>query len=170
MMARAEIASVNQLRGKKIGLSNVGSTSDAATRVLLRRSGLDPEKDVTIVAVGSLANRMAALFSGAIGAGVAQPPEQLALEDKGFHIIYDLAAQKVPSAGGAVVVRRSWLYANHDLAQHSIDSLVEATARSRQDKALALQVLQKYLKTTTNAPCNSPTTSSSDRWSRSVRP
>ena len=95
MMVPAEIASVDQLRGKKIGVSNVGSTSDTATRVLLRRSALDPEKDVSIVAVGSLANRMAALFSGAIGGGVAQPPDQLALEDKGLHIIYDLAAQKV---------------------------------------------------------------------------
>jgi ABC-type nitrate/sulfonate/bicarbonate transport system substrate-binding protein len=69
------------------------------------------------------------------------------MEDKGFHVIYDLAAQKLPSAGTAVVVQRSWLHANRDVAQRYIDSLVQAIARSRQDKEQTLKVLQKYLKT-----------------------
>jgi NitT/TauT family transport system substrate-binding protein len=147
MMAPASITSIDELKGKKVGVSNVGSTSDTATRIILRRNGLDPDKDVTIVAVGSLSNRMAALLSGAIDAGVAQPPEQLALQDQGFHIIYDLAAEKVPAAGGAVLVQRSWLNANRDVAQRYIDALVDAAARARQDRALAISVLQKYLNT-----------------------
>ena len=147
MMAPASITSVDQLRGKKVGVSNVGSTSDTATRIILRRNGLDPDKDVTIVPVGSLSNRMAALLGGAIDAGVAQPPEQLGLQDKGFHVIYDLAAQKVPAAGGAVLVQRSWLNTNRDVAQRYIDALVEAAGRARQDRALAISVLQKYLNT-----------------------
>jgi NitT/TauT family transport system substrate-binding protein len=147
LMAPAHITTVDQLKGKTIGVSNIGSTSDTATRVTLRNVGLDPNKDVNIVAVGSLENRMAALFQGAIDGGVAQPPEQLALEDKGFHVIYDLAANRVPAAGGGVVVQRSWLKANRDVAQRYIDSLVEATVRSRQDKEFAMKVLQKYLNT-----------------------
>jgi NitT/TauT family transport system substrate-binding protein len=146
-MAPGNISSVDELKGKTIGVSNIGSTSDTATRVTLRNVGLDPNKDVTIVSVGSLENRMAALFQGAIDGGVAQPPEQLALEDKGFHVIYDLAAHKVPAAGGGIVVQRSWLKANRDVAQRYIDSLVEAAARSRQDKEAAIKVLQKYLNT-----------------------
>jgi NitT/TauT family transport system substrate-binding protein len=146
-MAPGNISSVDELKGKTIGVSNIGSTSDTATRVTLRNVGLDPNKDVNIVAVGSLENRMAALFQGAIDGGVAQPPEQLALEDQGFHVIYDLAANRVPAAGGGVVVQRSWLKANRDVAQRYIDSLVEATVRSRQDKEFAMKVLQKYLNT-----------------------
>jgi NitT/TauT family transport system substrate-binding protein len=146
-MAPGHISSVDELKGKTIGVSNIGSTSDTATRVTLRNVGLDPNKDVTIVSVGSLENRMAALFQGAIDGGVAQPPEQLVLEDKGFHVIYDLAAHKVPAAGGGIVVQRSWLKANRDVAQRYIDSLVEAAARSRQDKEAAIKVLQKYLNT-----------------------
>jgi NitT/TauT family transport system substrate-binding protein len=145
-MAPASIASVDQLKGRKIGVSNIGSSSDIATRVMLRNVGLDPEKDVSIVAVGSLENRMAALLNGAIDGGVAQPPDQLALEDKGFHVIYDLAAQKLPSVGTAVVVQRMWLNSNHDVAQRYIDSLVEAIAKSRSDRETAIKVLQKYLK------------------------
>jgi NitT/TauT family transport system substrate-binding protein len=146
-MAPASITNVQELKGKKIGVSNVGSSSDIATRVMLNKVGLDPEKDVTIVAVGSLQNRMAALLNGAIDGGVAQPPDQLALEDKGFHVIYDLAAQKLPSVGDSIVVQRGWLNSNHDVAQRYIDSIVQAIAFSKKNKAESIPVLGKYLKT-----------------------
>ncbi|HEV7662563.1 MAG TPA: hypothetical protein VGQ62_03435, partial [Chloroflexota bacterium] len=89
---------------------------------------------------------VAALLNGAIDGGVAQPPDQLALEDKGFHVVYDLAAQKLPSIGTAIVVQRMWLNANPDVAQRYVDSIVQGIARSRSDKAFSLTVLQKYLK------------------------
>src|SRR5579864_8300630 len=146
-MAQSSISSVDQLKGKKIGVSNPGSTSDIATRVMLQKVGLNPDTDVTIVPVGSLQNRTSALISGAIDGGLAQPPDQLVLEDHGLHVVYDMAAQKLPSAGDCVVVQKSWLDANHDVAQRYIDSLIMATARAKQDKQGALQVMAKYLKT-----------------------
>jgi NitT/TauT family transport system substrate-binding protein len=145
-MAPAAIGSIDQIKGKKIGVSNVGSSSDIATRVMLKKVGLDPEKDVSIVAVGSLQNRMAALLNGAIDGGVAQPPDQLVLEDKGFHVIYDLAAQRLPSVGDSIVVQRAWLNANHDAVQRYIDSIVQAIALSKKNKEQSIPVLQKYLK------------------------
>jgi NitT/TauT family transport system substrate-binding protein len=146
-MAPASVASVDQLKGKKIGVSNIGSSSDIATRVMLKKVGLVPDQDVTIVAVGSLQNRMAALLNGAIDGGVAQPPDQLALEDRGFHVIYDLAAQKLPSVGDCIVVQRAWLNANREVVQRYVDSIVQAIALSRRDKAQAVPVLGKYLHT-----------------------
>ncbi len=144
-MAPASITSVDQLKGKKIGVSNPGSSSDIATRVMLTRNGLDPDKDVTIVAVGSLQNRTAALLNGAIDGGLAQPPDQLVLEDKGFHVIYDLAAQKLPSVGDCIVVQRQWLKDNKEVAQRYIDSIVQAIAYSKKNKTESLPILSKYL-------------------------
>jgi NitT/TauT family transport system substrate-binding protein len=144
-MAPAAITSTDQLKGKKIGVSNIGSSSDIATRVMLKKVGLDPEKDVSIVAVGSLQNRMAALLSGAIDGGVAQPPDQIALEDKGFHVIYDLAAQKLPSVGDCIVVNRQWMNAHKDVMQRYMDSIVQAIALSKKNKEQSLPVLGKYL-------------------------
>jgi NitT/TauT family transport system substrate-binding protein len=113
---------------------------------MLRKAGLDPDKDVTIVAVGTPESSVAALASGAVDAGVVQPPDQLALADQGFHVLYDLAAQQVPAAGAAIVLQRMWLNLNRDVAQRFVDALVQAIARSRQDKVQASVVLQKYLK------------------------
>jgi NitT/TauT family transport system substrate-binding protein len=144
-MAPSSIGTVEELKGKKIGVSNVGSSSDIATRVMLRKFGIDPEKDVTIVPVGSLQNRTAALLNGAIDAGMAQPPDQLALEDKGFHVIYNMAEQKLPSVGNCIAVRRSWLNSNKEAAQRYIDSLVQAIAVDKKDRRETFQVLSKYL-------------------------
>jgi len=67
----ADIKTMNDLKGKKIGVSTVGSSSDIATRAALKRMGLDADKDVTIIAVGSAAQRTAALLAGSIQAGVS---------------------------------------------------------------------------------------------------
>jgi ABC-type nitrate/sulfonate/bicarbonate transport system substrate-binding protein len=113
--------------------------------------GLDPDKDVLIQAVGSAANRTAALLSGAIQAGVSQPPDSLALEAKGFHVLYDLASQKLPSANTSVAVRRSYIGTNKAVVQRYIDSLVQGIKKMKSDKAFGVSVLKKYFNSTDEA-------------------
>jgi ABC-type nitrate/sulfonate/bicarbonate transport system substrate-binding protein len=143
-----DIKSVADLKGKKIGVSSVGSSSDIATRVALKKMGLDPDKDVSIVPVGSSQNRTAALLSGAIQGGVSQPPDSLALEAKGFHVLYDLASQHLPSANTSVVVRRSYIASNKDVVQRYVDSLVQGIKRLKSDRAFGITVLKKYFQST----------------------
>jgi len=71
------IKTVADLKGKTIGVSNAGGSSDIATRAALKNAGLDPDKDVLIQAVGSHANRTLNLLNGTIDAGVDDPPEDL---------------------------------------------------------------------------------------------
>src|SRR5581483_5191012 len=97
------------LRGKKIGISEPGSSSDIATRTLLKRFNLDPDRDVTLVPVGSLANRTAALLSGAIDAGLDNPPGSVAQEAQGLHALIDLASLKIPASNNTVVMQRSFV-------------------------------------------------------------
>jgi NitT/TauT family transport system substrate-binding protein len=141
------ITSIDELRGQKVGVSAPGSSSDVATRAGLRAVGLQPDQDVNIVAVGSLQNRTAALLSGAIQGGVAQPPDSLTLEAQGFHPLFDLAALKLPTSQGSIIVQRSWLAQHRDVAQNYVDAIVEAIAAEKADRAAAIAVLQKYLQT-----------------------
>ena len=110
--------------------------------------GLDADKDVTIIAVGSAAQRTAALLAGSIQAGVSQPPDSIALEDKGFHVLYDLASQKLPSANTSVVVTRSFLNANKAVVQRYVDSLVQGIKKLKADRPFGIDVLKKYFKST----------------------
>jgi len=69
LMSRPEIPSAAALKGKRVGVSSFGATGDLAARVGLRSIGLDPEKDVTIIILGTDTLRHAALI-----AGTAQAP------------------------------------------------------------------------------------------------
>ncbi|HLG70307.1 MAG TPA: ABC transporter substrate-binding protein [Chloroflexota bacterium] len=142
----ASIQNANDLKGKKLGVSSFGSSSDIATRVALDKLGLDPNKDVSILQVGSESSRISALLNGAIQGGVAQPPARYDIEAHGFHSIYDLAAQHVPSANTAVVFKKSYADAHKDVVQKYVDSIVEAIAREKSDEGFSNQVLSKYLK------------------------
>jgi NitT/TauT family transport system substrate-binding protein len=142
-----DIKTTEDLIGKKIGVATLGGSADIATRVALRQAGLDPDKDVTIVATGSAQNRTAALASGAIQGGmVGGPPETLELEARGLHPLIDLAALKLPTAQTTLVVQRAWLEGNRGVMQRYVDGLVEAAARLKKDKPRAVAVLKSYFK------------------------
>ena len=145
-MAPASIKTVADLKGKTVGVSNPGSTSDIATRVGLAKEGLVPDKDVTIVAVGSSQNRTAALIAGSILGGLDQPPGMVTLQDKGFHILFDMAAQKLPVVNNGLTAKRDWLNANRATVQKYVDSIVQAISALRTDRAGAYAVIKKELK------------------------
>src|SRR5437879_8061038 len=140
------ITNIAGLKGKKVGVSNVGGSSDIATRSALKAAGLDPDKDVSIIAVGSHANRTAALLAGSIDAGVDDPPEDLELVNAGLTALVDLAGQKLPAANTGVIMQRTYLNANKATVQAYVDSLTIARVRMKADKAGAVPVPGKYFK------------------------
>ena len=148
----AEIKTLADLKGKKVGVSNPGSTSDIATRVGLAKVGIDPNKDVTIVAVGSSQNRTAALISGAIQGGLDQPPYSYDLESRGFHSLFSMAEQRLPIVNNGIIVKRQFATDQKDVVQRYVDSIVQSIARLKTDKALAVAVYKKYLKIDDAAP------------------
>jgi NitT/TauT family transport system substrate-binding protein len=146
LYAAKGITSIQGLKGKKVGVSNAGGSSDIATRAALKSAGLDPDKDVFITAVGSHANRTAALLAGSIDAGVDDPPEDVELVKAGLTVLVDLAGQKLPAANTGVIMSRAFLNANKDTVQGYVDSLTIARAKMKADKAGATAVLGKYFK------------------------
>jgi NitT/TauT family transport system substrate-binding protein len=132
------------LKGKKVGVSSRGGSADIATQLVLRGANLDPNRDVTIVAVGSHANRTAALASGAIQGAVDDPPDSVELLEKGFHVLFDLAKQKLPAAQTVVMAKRAWVEGHKDVVQRYVDSLVQAMVKAKKEKAFTVGVLKTY--------------------------
>jgi NitT/TauT family transport system substrate-binding protein len=139
-----DIKTMQDVVGKKLGVSNIGGSADIALRVALRANGIDPEKDVTIVATGSSQNRTAALIAGAIQGGMAGPPDSLSIEAIGLHPILDLASQHLPSANTVVAVQRSYAIANHDIVQRYVDALIDAIIQLKKDRPGTIAILEKY--------------------------
>jgi NitT/TauT family transport system substrate-binding protein len=150
LYVQKSIKSLADLKNKTpkavVGVSNAGGSSDIATRAALKAAGIDPDKDVDIRAVGSHANRTAALLAGSIDAGVDDPPEDLELVKAGLTPLIDLASQKLPAANTGVIMQRTYLNANKVTVQAYVDSLVIARLKMKSDKAGAVAVLGKYFK------------------------
>jgi NitT/TauT family transport system substrate-binding protein len=140
------INSVDDLRDKKVGVSQPGSSSDIITRIALKALGLEPDKDVAIVSVGSSQNRTSAMISGAIQGALAHPPENLKMEQAGTHQLVDISTLNVPSANTGAAVQRAWANSHREAMQAFVDSLVEATARLKQDEPGTATVIQHYYK------------------------
>lgn len=149
--AAPEIKTPADLRGKKVGISTAGSSSDVAVRVALRKIGLEPDKDVTVVAVGGVPQRVAALQGGAIQATVANPPETTTVERAGFHPLLDLAGLKLPATNQTTITRRDVIASQPEVVQAFVDSLVESIAFMKKDKQFTVGVLEKYFKSTDDA-------------------
>ncbi|HEV8669633.1 MAG TPA: ABC transporter substrate-binding protein [Candidatus Limnocylindria bacterium] len=151
LYSQKAIKTLADLKGKKVGVSNKGGSSDIATRSALKANGFDPDKDVQILAVGSHANRTAALLNGSIDAGVDDPPEDEELVKAGLNPLIDLAAQKLPAANTGIIVQRAYLNANKDVIQAYVDATVIARSRMAKDKEGSVTVLKKYFKSDNTA-------------------
>ena len=84
MVSHPSVQSIQDLKGKVVGVSSFGAASDYAVRVALQKGGLDPKKDVTIVQVGGSAGRLSAMQGGTIQATVLVAPFDLQSEKMGF--------------------------------------------------------------------------------------
>jgi NitT/TauT family transport system substrate-binding protein len=141
----ADIKTAADLKGKKVDLGTIGSAIDVDTKIALQRLGLKPE-DVTFVTTGSPQTAVAALEAGSIQARLVNPPDSVQLQAKGFHSLLDLAALKLPAATTVFVVRGDYLDQHRPALQRFIDSMVEASAKARADRAFTTGVMKKYLK------------------------
>ena len=87
LMARPGVNSVEELKGKLVGISSFGASSDTLARAVLRRYKLDPNRDVKILALGGGTNRIAAIKTGAVDAALIEAPYNVMLEREGFRKI-----------------------------------------------------------------------------------
>lgn len=84
-VSQPQIRSVSQLKGKAVGISSRGGAVDLLTQLILSKNGLTPNKDVTLLVIGSPEEMMISLKSGLIAATLLTPPRQLMLYRDGFN-------------------------------------------------------------------------------------
>jgi ABC-type nitrate/sulfonate/bicarbonate transport system substrate-binding protein len=141
-----DIQTKEDLIGKTIAVRAAGDATDIATRVMLKNAGIDPNKDVTILAVDQPNARVAALQNGQICCSVAQVQDRIQLEQQfGFHTLFDLTSEGLPNAQGVIAAQRSWVTAHPEATQGFINALVAGIARMKADKTAALPVLKNQL-------------------------
>lgn len=139
-----EITTVEQLKGRRLGISRPGSSTDFATRFLLQKYGLDPKRDVTLVPTGGTQNAPAAMQARVIDGALFSPPTTSRARRLGFRQLLDPLSLGFPFYSAAVTARKSWLDAYPNLARGFMKAYVEAIAVIHRDKIFTTKVIRKY--------------------------
>jgi len=146
LLVKQEIKRPEDLKGKRIATSSLGSLGDFLFRYILRKHGLDPNRDVTWLSVGTPPERLQALVSGAIDAADVSYPSDAQGERMGYRALFD-ARKEVVYPSMSIVTRRKTLREDRDTVMRMVRSHVEGIAFFKSHKDVSLKVLSKYLRT-----------------------
>jgi NitT/TauT family transport system substrate-binding protein len=87
LIAQPEYKSLKDLKGKTLGISSFGATPDVGARLMLKQAGIDAEKDIKVLALGSDAARLTALKQRVVDVIVISPPADAQMEKQGYRIL-----------------------------------------------------------------------------------
>jgi ABC-type nitrate/sulfonate/bicarbonate transport system substrate-binding protein len=136
-----------QLKGTRLGVSRIGATTDFVARYLLKKWGLQPDKDVPIFQAGAGPQVFAAMKGGSVQSGVLSTgPETLRAEAEGYIRLADVSTSGLVYPFGPFAARQAFLKSQPDLVHRFMKAYVEGIHRFKTDKALALATLEKYTK------------------------
>jgi ABC-type nitrate/sulfonate/bicarbonate transport system substrate-binding protein len=144
MLSAPEITSLQDLKGKVVGVSGIGGSTDFATRLALRENGLVPDKDVAIRGIGGVPETVAALKAKIIQAGTLSPPSSFVAQKAGFKILFDMSTLGVDYVSSGLGVRKAALAANGAEAKQFLMAMIEGAKILKSDEEFSLRILAKH--------------------------
>jgi NitT/TauT family transport system substrate-binding protein len=150
-VAAPQIQRIEEMRGKSIGVTRVGTVTDFFTRLYLRQNGLVPDRDVMIRQAGGLPEIVAALKAGQIHGGTFGFPAVLHARAAGFRVLvdYNTAGYRYPLS--TVIVTQKLLRTQESAVRRFLEAHIEAVHKFKTDANLAMNVIGKYTQTTDRA-------------------
>jgi len=145
LMAKPEIKKIPDLRGKKIGITRIGSSTHTSALFALNASGLK-QNDYQILPLVEVPNILTALMAGQVDAGVVSPPTNSRARKAGFNELMNLAKEGPEFVSVAVGASRAYIKANEDIVRRVVRAYGEGVHIFRSNKPAALTMIQKYLR------------------------
>jgi NitT/TauT family transport system substrate-binding protein len=139
-----EIKRVEDLRGKKFGVSRIGSADNAAAITVFNRLGIK-DTDITYVQAGSIPSRLAAMQTNALQATLLQAPETLKAKEIGMRPLLDFTKLDVEWQQNGVATTRDYIKKKPDTVRRFLRAFVEGSAYNLTNPKGAQKILQKYL-------------------------
>jgi NitT/TauT family transport system substrate-binding protein len=148
LIARAEIKTAEDFKGKKIAISRFGSSSEVNLRLCLEKLGIKPEL-TQIIQVGGVSTRQAALLAGQVDATILSDPQATAATKNGMKLWVDLSDSKwgFPRyCHNCFMAKRSYLDGNREQAVNVLKAVIEGLYSMKRDKPMAVRLIKKYLR------------------------
>jgi len=134
LVAHPSIKRPEDLKGKRIGVSQLGSSTDFIARVAVRRLGLNADKEVQIVGIGGQGDRWTALTAGQVQATVLQSPFTLKARKAGYPAFIDFSKEDFEYVIAGPVTMRSFIRAERETAMNFMRGLADGMDFYRDDK------------------------------------
>jgi NitT/TauT family transport system substrate-binding protein len=138
---------MEQLKGKRFGISGFGSATHNAALILFKKFNLDPTKDVVFVPTGTGPERLAAMSTARIDATFFNPSEVPQALKAGFVEIIQMADIGFEVQGSGLATSRSYIKANREVVKSALKAYVEGIYYVFENRAAAVKTLSRYMRT-----------------------
>ena len=145
IMARPDIKTPADLKGRKIGVSRIGAVSHSVLLMMLKNWNMSPA-DIQVMQLGSSPNMLAGLDKGGIDGAVMTIPFVFVAEDRGFRVLVDLAETDIYYLHTMIASTRSYIRTNRDKAVKFLRGFLEGVAYFKQNKKESLKIVRKKLR------------------------
>lgn len=146
LYSRADIRSVENLKGKKVGVSSLGSGPDSLLREILKKHRLDGGRDVAIMPVGSGTARFFALQAGTVDAAMLSIPANLMAQDAGFRELVSFIDQEWIELQGTINVTDQLLASDPTLVEKFIRATLKGFIHFRDLRSQTIGILIRFLR------------------------
>jgi NitT/TauT family transport system substrate-binding protein len=147
LYARSDIRLVESLRGRKVGVSSLGSGPDSLLREILKKHGLEGGRDVAIMAVGSGTARFYALQAGTVDAAMLSVPANLMAQEAGFRELVSFIDQEWIELQGTVNVTDQLMASDPMLVEKFIRATLKGFIHFRDLRSQTIAILARFLRT-----------------------
>jgi NitT/TauT family transport system substrate-binding protein len=151
VIAAPEIKSVADLRGKPVGVSRFGATTDFAIQMFLKKYGLEPIRDVPILQIGGLPELAAALSKKSIYAAAMSYPMGLVAQQAGMKMLANLAKEEIPFVHQGLTITGKFLRERRAQAKAFVRAYGRAVHFMHTRKEEAKAIVSRYTKVTNPA-------------------
>jgi NitT/TauT family transport system substrate-binding protein len=146
--SRPEIKSMADLKGKVVAVTQPAASTDYAMRIVLKRNGLEPDKDVRILYAQDINGVFTNVNAGNAAAGIMSAPTSLKAQAVGLKPIVNVTELKIPFLFTAMLSSPKVMREKNEALTRFLRGYIEAMAVIRKDKETTMRSMGKYLKTT----------------------
>ncbi|HEY7216918.1 MAG TPA: ABC transporter substrate-binding protein, partial [Candidatus Binatia bacterium] len=145
IVAKPELKTPADLKGKRIGVTRIGAVSHSVLLMMLARWKM-AVSDVQVMQIGSSPNALAALERGGLEAAVLTIPYMFVAEDRGYRVLADMGDTDIYYLHTMMATTRSYIKSNRDKVLRFLKGYLEGLAFVKQNKRDAIDVVRKKLR------------------------
>lgn len=148
---RPETKTLADLKGKIVAVTQPAASTDYAMRIVLKRNGLEPDRDVRILYAQDINGVLTSVSAGNAAAGIMSAPTSIRAKAAGLRAIVDVTALKVPFLFTAMLSSAKVVREKNEAVTRFLRGYIESLAVIRKDKETTMRSMGKFLKTTDQA-------------------